>query len=583
MKNTIVNLKPSRLWICLATALTLSACGGTGQDDGEVNDHVLDAKGLSIDGYLARATVFIDSNNNGTRDPWEPWAFTDNDGYYSFNPKTGVNYCSAQASQQERQYCLTSNVEFDEAVVRIDSGYDVTTGEPFLGQLSRRADLSSGSIDTIISPISTLLSNVEASDQEAILNALDIDESDLDVDYLNTDGGGEVDAKLLNTAVTIHKTVTILADKLEDNYTEIGETIGVANDASDTVYEALADAIVDAVNNSETPDETSLDDVISDPETIVEVLDAAEEEVKEIYEQKDLTLPDDLGSTENPGELEEIASTASQIPAVVDAVIDEDATDLTVEDASGGVKAVEAVVIKVVDDDTGTDDTIDSAIEFFTDEGNAELVEALTESLASDSADVTGLATNDFSGDDFDSVEEITMASSLPEDVQPFTTVAGMKLKMAVLDLGSRPFEADDKEYEFYFEGQEGDIEGAFSACVKHIEGADETKGTLGDGNTRGELVRGFWSMLGATAEKQQSFSLLITITFLGTTYQGILKPNGMETIVEGEEEVEYHKVRFDNNGEILKVHSLDGFVELDELPNTNQECQQRLPSRLDL
>ena len=69
MKNTIVNLKPSRLWICLATALTLSACGGTGQDDGEVNDHVLDAKGLSIDGYLARATVFIDSNNNGTRDP----------------------------------------------------------------------------------------------------------------------------------------------------------------------------------------------------------------------------------------------------------------------------------------------------------------------------------------------------------------------------------------------------------------------------------------------------------------------------------------------------------------------------------
>ena len=583
MKNKMMNFKPSRLWLCLAAAITLSSCGGTGQDDGEVNSAQLDAQGLSIDGYLARATVFVDSNNNGTRDPWEAWAFTDNDGYYGFNPLTGVDYCAANASEQQQEYCLTSNVEFGNAVIRIDSGYDVTTGEPFLGQLSRRVDLSSGTSDVVVSPITTLLANVDTSQRNTLIDVLDIEESDLDVDYLNVDGGGQINAKLLNKAVKIHKTVTVLADRLEDNYTEIGETIGVANDASDTVYKALADVVAQVASNAADPAAITFNEIVSVPANMVQTLDSAEEDVKEIYQQKDLTLPQDLGSVEAPGQLEKVANAASKLPAVVDAVLDENSTELTMEQASGSARAIEAVVIKVVEDNTGTDDSVDTAIDFFTNTANTELVAALTQSLSGDNADVGGLAANDFAGDDFDSVEEITQAAALPADVQPFTTVAGRKLKMSVLDLGERPFSADDKEYEFYFEGQEGDIEGSFRACVKHVEGANENTGTLGDGNTRGELVKGFWSMLGASSAKKQSFSLLITITFLGTRYQGILKPNGMETIMEGDEEVEYHKIRFDNNGEILRVHSLEGFEELVATPTTNQECQQRLPSRLDL
>ena len=63
--------------------VSFAGCGDSaeqdsGSDGGNSNQTF---SGLSIDGYLARATVYVDSNNNAVLDSWEPWAFTDNDGY----------------------------------------------------------------------------------------------------------------------------------------------------------------------------------------------------------------------------------------------------------------------------------------------------------------------------------------------------------------------------------------------------------------------------------------------------------------------------------------------------------------------
>ncbi len=145
------------------------------------------------------------------------------------------------------------------------------------------------------------------------------------------------------------------------------------------------------------------------------------------------------------------------------------------------------------------------------------------------------------------------------------------------MDSDNGPQDLDDAEIELYFSGDSGSISGAFTACVKYIEGA--TTESLGEGNTRGEIVDGFWSLLGADIETGESYSLLLTLTFLGTTYQAIMKPAGTQLIGD----TTYELIRFDNLDEINVWHSELGLVETGVVPQTNEECQERLPSRVGL
>lgn len=576
IKKSIFFNIPSKVGlISVATIIGLSGCGGTGQDEGSPSGFTQQFSGLVIDGYLARTTVFIDSNNNGTRDAWEARAFTDNDGYYSYNPITDTDYCAENASAEQAQYCLVANIEYSEVVIRVDSGYDVTTGEPFLGQMSRRvnASVEEDVNDSIISPITSLLTSVDTeAERSTLLTSLGIGEDDLDVDYFNTDGVGSVNAPLLNTALKIHKVVAVLSDRLTDTYDEIGEDFGTPNDASSAVYPNLAEQIISSG--------ASLDVALSNETTLVSALDAAESSLREVYERKEFDLPADMGSVSSPDAFERVVEVASEFSAVVNTLIDVNDTDFSQSDATGSVRALESLVIKTVNERSNISDaSIENAINFLNGDETTTLLGTLLASLSLDSADVNALSLNDFSGADFDSAEEISEAASLAEGVSPFDRVGGMQLKVSDLDLGDRPTNSDDSEVELYFNGEVGDVDGSFQACVKHIDGADETAGTLGEGNTRGELVEGFWSLLGAREGDVESFSLLITLTFLGTTYQAIMKPAGMETI----DNIEYRRIRFDNDGELNVWHSEDGFTEITTIPSTNEACQERLPTRINV
>jgi len=568
MKNLMKTFSKSKLAIGLSTALLLSACGGTDQGEGTISTVEQVFGGQAIDGYLARATVFLDTNNDGTRNAWEPFAFTDNEGYYSYNPNTGTNYCATSASAEQAQYCLRTNTQRTDVVVRIDGGYDVTTGEPFVGQLSRRLTNvgEEGVNDTLVSPLSSLMTNVEnASEQSTILSSLNLEMSDLDVNYLNTDGAGTVDSNVLNAAIKVHKVVTVLSDRLTDTYTEIGEEIGTQNDATSSVYPRLAEQLLSSGSN--------FDLTVQNATQLTTVLDNAENDLRQVYERKEFTLPADLGSVENPNGFNRVVDVADKLVDIVNTVIDP-TSGLNELEAVGGLRAVESVVIKSLNE-VGTDNSIDNAASFFMN-SDTTLVESLLTSLSQDNADIVSLVNNDFTGTDFDSVDEVTQASSLPSDVDAFTQIGGLTLKVSDLDLGSAPNNLEDSEVEFYFTGATDDLSGAFSACVKHIDDAS-IDGTLGEGNTRGELIDGFWSLLGATEDNRESYSVLLTITFLGTTYQAILKPSGEETIAD----VTYKKLRFDNDGDLRIYHSAQGLVDTTTMPTTNEECEARLPSRV--
>ncbi|MGJ8694410.1 MAG: hypothetical protein ACSHW0_18225 [Thalassotalea sp.] len=571
MKYINQTFSKTKLALCLSSALLVSACGGTDQDDGSASNFEQTFSGQAIDGYLARSTVFIDSNNNGTRDAWEAFAFTDNDGYYSYNPLTDTNYCASDASAQEQQYCLVSNVEYGNVVIRIDGGYDVLTGEPFLGQMSRRvnAEVQSEVDNSVISPITSLLTNVDnTSDRTSLLNSLNINEQDLNIDYLNTDGQGTVDTGLLNTALKIHKVVAVLSDRLTDTYTEIGEDFGTPNDASSAVYPNLAQQIINSGSH--------LDQALSDQSVLLSALDDAEGALREVYERKEFELPEDMGSVATPNAFTRVAEIGSQISSVVDNLINVNNTSFDLNDAIGGSRALETLVIKTVNEGNNQDNSIENVINFFNPENNnGDLVEELLRNLALETGDLNSLVRNDFTGDDFDSIEDISQASSLPTNSQPFTAIGGLSLKVSDLDLGFAPNNLDDSEVEFYFNGIESAISGDFLACVKHINDAN-VNGKLGEGSTRGELVDGYWSLLGSAEGNIKSYSLLITLNFLGTTYQAILKPAGKETI----NNTEYQLIRFDNDGELKNFHSLVGLTEIGSIPSSNAECEARLPSR---
>ena len=356
----------------------------------------------------------------------------------------------------------------------------------------------------------------------------------------------------------------MLADRLTDTYDEIGENFDTPNDASAAVYNALATRIAS---------DGTLDAALQQT-ALYEVLDAAEEELKAVYKRKDFTLPADMGNPQNPRNFQRIAKVVSDIPPVVNALIDASAT---VDNVAGRARALESLVIKAVNESEVNDATIENAVDFFTNGDNEPLLGALIASLDSDTADLGSLSTNDFSGTDFDSVLEIAESSSIPDNARPITRVGGTTLRLSDLFLGNAPAKLDDSEVEFYFEGQPGDTDGTFTACVKVIEDANED-GTLGANNTRGDIADGFWSLLpGPGIDGNGTFNLIMTINFLGATHQGIIKAGGVET----RQGIEYQAMRFDNDGRLETWYTQNGFVEGGSAPADNADCEARLPSRV--
>jgi hypothetical protein len=555
----------------LSTVIALlTACGGTGQDKpSKTTASQQFISGVAIDGHLARATVFLDTNDNSTRDPWEAFAFTDNEGYFSTNPTTNANYCATTATKEQSQYCLSAPADLVSVVLRIEGGYDIITGEPFFGQMSRRIKPNGKNVMfSTITPLTTLLSSAETTAEiNKILTSLNISESDLDIDYFKSDSA--VNIKLLTLALKLHKVTTLLSDRLVDTYLEIGEEMGTPNDATSVVYEKMADEMI---NTS-----ASVSDIISDEKTLIRILDSSEKILQTIYTSNELALPTDLGDSGNPNKLVRVAEISSHINDIIDGLIPSDASADN-KRTLGAIRALETIIIKSTSEGETKDKSIDNAITFFTDDTKPELVQAFSSGLNGDNFDLSSLSSNSFDATELSTPEKIASITQIPDTIVPFSQLGGYRIKVSDPDLGQAPNNLKDEEIEFYFKGNATSFSGEFGACAKHIKGA-KSDGTLGEGNTRGEVITGFWSLLGATTQHPKSYSLLITLKFLGANYQAIMKPAAANK--PNNQETQFF--RFDNNGEFVVWDSADGFISNVSIPSSNKECELRLPSRVGL
>lgn len=550
--------------------LALAACGGTGQDVGQAATFSQDFSGVAVDGHLARARVFFDYDNNGTRGPWEPFAYTDNQGYYSYNPNTDTDYC-ADSEAETAIFCLRADQQKDSVMIRVDGGYDIVTGEPFHGQMSRRLNVSAGEAvaSAVISPLTSMVSEVRSEqDKQALLAAMGITEADLSIDYFNSDGKGQVDQALFNTAVKLHKINNLMADAIEDHYRDVLSMPGTPDDLSASVYRHVGAQLL--------AHDLSLAQAVSSDAFIGSVLRAAETDARELFRKKDMALPDGA-STGDLVDSTRISGRVNAMARVIDSLLPpgEPADTATL---NGRARAVEALLLKGLKDSHGSDTSIDAAASFFTSEANRGNIDSLVTALSQKDVDLNALVRNNFAGDDLRSEESINAAFRLPSGATAFRGLAGTRLRIADMDLGFGPNDLRDSEVEAYFVGEQGATEGRLVACIKHVTEAS-TDGKMGHASTRGERVVGQWSLLSPDAEDGSSYSVVLTLKFLGASYQAIMKSAGTET-VDG---ALMQLIRFDYAGEIASWHSEHGVQPQEGVPATNKDCVARLPSRIGL
>ncbi|HEY0680853.1 MAG TPA: hypothetical protein VGD45_00840 [Steroidobacter sp.] len=148
----------------LATGMIgLTACSGgsTGtQDVGSNNNAGVSSRAFyarAIDGYLAGANVYVDLNENNKLDAFEPRAITDTDGYFSYNHRTGTDYC---ATGGLTLHCLRGTVGANEAVlIRVTGGYDTVTQLPFKGVLSLRSSELNRDDMRLVTPVTSMVAD----------------------------------------------------------------------------------------------------------------------------------------------------------------------------------------------------------------------------------------------------------------------------------------------------------------------------------------------------------------------------------------------------------------------------------------
>jgi hypothetical protein len=544
-----------------ASLAALTSCGGTDQDRGSAavntpatNDTSI--KGLAIDGHLARAKVYIDSDSNGVRDAWEPFAFTDNEGYFSYNPNSQKYYCASQASAEETQYCLKPGRQYDNATLRITGGYDTLTGEPFVGQLSLR--LKDVTSNQVVSPLSSLTSGLNDSQSTALLNKLGLKSSDLTTDY--TAPGSSVNGELLNNAVKVHKVASLLGKKIGAVYTALGDENGMPSDGTSHAYEELARALSNYSG--------SLDEALTDEALLKTVAKNAEQAVQKRYQDKELPLPP---QSSEDSKFDVIVARLQELTPLINQLLPP-VKNTRAEDARAGARAIEVLGVKA-SNEKDKDAATDRAFSFFRD--NKEANQELLAGLGGEQADISQLTEHSFSDENVKNPHTIKHLGQVDNSAAPFNAVGGKQLHVSDMDLGQKPNNLKDIEFELYFAGASDATSGSFTACAKYIKKA-KADGSLGKGNSRGELIKGFWSQMDSQ-NKTNNYSLLLTFEFLGAKYQAIMKSVGSRTI----DGTTYQALRFDNNDEYRVWYSPKGLEAQTTLPVSSSECQTRLPSRV--
>jgi len=316
-----------------SAVLALMGCGVTSQDSGTGEAGAGAVSGVAIDGYVARAVVYVDTNENNKLDVWETRALTDSRGYFTYSPayvdKNGdtvaaVNYCELDTAHNDYTYCLKIPAGYDEVMVRMTQGIDLTTLDPFTGTLSMMVSSNSSTIDEVLvgTPITGLLAEMTTEQKThfyATETDIDADLAKLDfLDFDTTDLMAEADRlELLKLALKIHKVADSIAGILDANLAQgtddnlFGVKEGIPTDASIYVYRAIAEKITASKGVSA---------LFADQDDMAGIVSQAWFKMSEVVSAYNLDNPDDVYTIPSDPDFTPIATDSLRLAAGIGSV-----------------------------------------------------------------------------------------------------------------------------------------------------------------------------------------------------------------------------------------------------------------------
>lgn len=199
----------------------ISALAGCSPDEQDVVDATqtqVVVNGAVIDPFIASAIVFADYNEDDVLDPFEPWAFTDKNGYYSFG-KDGEDYCADNS-----RYCLKLPSNDPVKLVAV-GGYDLTTLERVNSRMSTMYTGNSGI--QYITPL-TSVGDIAINEQQSI----EANQNIMQDAFLSGDSA-------FGLAFTLHKVVELISNEIAQEYPEIGDNEDLPVDVAGYTYDAI--------------------------------------------------------------------------------------------------------------------------------------------------------------------------------------------------------------------------------------------------------------------------------------------------------------------------------------------------------
>ena len=146
----------------------LTACGGGGGSSDSGSTTNVQMSGAVVDDFVAYSFIYVDVNNNQKFDQaFEPYAYTDKDGYFSV-AKDGTNYCALNPkTDYNYKYCLQGDASLKSGgVIRVEAGRDTLTTQVYEAAMSL---VMNGDAESL--RVTALTSGVEAINNTNLIAA----------------------------------------------------------------------------------------------------------------------------------------------------------------------------------------------------------------------------------------------------------------------------------------------------------------------------------------------------------------------------------------------------------------------------
>ena len=445
--------------ICIAVSLifALLSC-----EDSQVSNDVqtpLPLQVLALDPELAGAIVYEDINEDGILNASENFAFTDADGYVTYNPVNSVNYCAISI---EHRHCF--RLLFPQATIRVVKGYDIRSKGQNTAQMSLRYTATSNDLDSVVvSPLSSV----------PILNVAN------DSNFVEL--SSETDKNNYVTALGLNAAVSVISEILSERYPEVGNTNNLPADFGTYVYQAVNNLLENqTISNINQLTSADVNNIVTASTAIIDVA----------YQRAGYTpaIVLDLASDK----ISTISQNIEALSTVVATLTNSGSTAVLVVATP---QIVESLVVKATANNTST---FQSNADFAT--SDTAVVAGTSQTLVELLSDENNLAnTSRLASDNFDS---LSMSGVVLDNVAKFPALANKRLDLSVGGNGVSARIILD----FMVDAGGPTDSGNFDVCVRYQDSSTP------DLNTTGSLLNGSWAL-------QTPNQLVGYITFVGTEF----------------------------------------------------------------